>query len=450
MACTPTPTLTEYEVLTTSFVTTTFSDSLTTIPPDVTTLLTSSCLLSSFDAANQTTICLNSTTAKVVSTIDKGEVDTIQVPVVLTIPITASQPTATLFAPCTSNDTDTDAGDPSQPPSSPPSPSPQATYPSGPVFVSISTPPPTVIVSLVSSTLADGSVFVSYMTYTSTLPPTAVLVPTSLGGADNNTHPHHAASNDDVGPIVGGVLGGFFGMLGLVALVWCIWRKRQSLRARYAGPQFPEYEPTLYSPRSPRRGKGSSPPPGLEPKPYEYGLVGRPPSTPSYPSTPGTSPPPTRPQSFSAFSAMTAYTSPALGQPTQQPQVNASTPNLLRTTSPVAPVRPVTPMSPLSPPVLGQGHPRPSGSEASVGTAVSYPFPVLPPMPRDEHESVQDSFDEDRDGSGRGGDRRHVRLSLTLANWNPETDGELFPRASEDESRPGSMRDRPEGAQSSG
>ncbi|OSC96643.1 hypothetical protein PYCCODRAFT_1378788 [Trametes coccinea BRFM310] len=376
-----------------------------------------------------------------------GEVDTIQVPVVLTIPITASQPTATLFAPCPSNDTDTDGAGPSQPPAPPPSSSPtsQVTYPSGPVFVSISTPPPTVIVSLVSSTLADGSVFVSYMTYTSTLPPTAVLVPTSLGGAGNASQPHHSVSNDDVGPIVGGVLGGFFGMIGLVALIWCIWRKRQSLRARYAGPQFSEYEPTLYAPRSPRRGKGSSPPPGLEPKPYEYGLVGRPPSTPSYTSTPGTSPPPTRPQSFSAFSAMTVYTSPGLTQPNQPPQPNASTPNLLHTTSPVAPVapvRPVTPMSPLGPPLLG--HLRPSGSEASVGTAVSYPFPVLPPMPRDERESMQESFDEDTDGSGRVGDRRHVRLSLTLANWNPETDGELFPRASEDESRPGSMRDRTE------
>ncbi|CDO78121.1 hypothetical protein BN946_scf184596.g3 [Trametes cinnabarina] len=281
------------------------------------------------------------------------------------------------------------------------------------------------------------------MTYTSTLPPTAILVPTSLSGQSNYTNHHHSLTSDDVGPVVGGVLGGFFGMIGLVALVWSIWRKRQSLRARHASSQFPEYESTLYSSRS-RRTKASSPPPGLEPKPYEYGLVGRPPSTPPYSPTPGTSPPPTRPQSFSALSAMTAYASPVLTQPVQQPQASSSTPNLLHTTSPVAPVRPVTPMTPLGPPFLGQGHPRPSGSEASVGTAVSYPFPVLPRMPREERDSLRDSLDEDRDGgeSGPGGERRQGRLSLTLANWNPETDGELFPRASEDESRPGSVRDR--------
>ncbi|KAI0365049.1 hypothetical protein BV20DRAFT_779626 [Pilatotrama ljubarskyi] len=405
MACTPTPTLTEYELLTTSSVTTTTSDSLTTIPPDVTTTLSSSCVLSSVNVLNHTTICLSSTTVEVVSTIDatSGSV----VSFVLTIPITESQPTKTLFSPCS---TDGDGGS-SQPPSPPPPPPPssQVTFPSGPVVVSISTPPPTVIVSEVSSTLADGSVFVTYMTYTSTLPPTPVFLPTSLTGD-------------------GGVLGGFFGLIGLVALIWFIWRKRESLRDRYGGQSFPEYEPTLASSR-PRRAKGSSPPPGLEPKPYQYGLVGRPPSTPSHCSSPGTSPPPTRPQSFSALSAMTAYTPPIAPQ-------NSSTPNLLRTTSPVAPARPITPMTPLTPMSFGQH--RPSGSEASVGTAVSYPFPVLPPTPHDDNGRASTGEDESVS------ERRPTRLSLTLANWNPETDGELFPRASSDDGRPGSVRQRGE------
>ncbi|KAI8978349.1 hypothetical protein BD414DRAFT_152250 [Trametes punicea] len=368
-----------------------------------------------------------------------GEMDTVQVPIVLTIPITASQPTATLFAPCPTNSTVTDGSSHSLASSPSSSSYAQATYPSGPVYVSISTPPPSVIVSEVSSTLPDGSVFVSYMTFTSTLPPTPVFIPTSLAGGNNETYYHHSAPEDDVAPIVGGVLGGFFGLIGTVALLWFIWRKRQTLRERYAGPPFPEYEPTLYSPRS-RRAKGSSPPPGLEPKPYEYGLVGRPPSTPS--SSPGTSSPPTRPQSFSALSAMTAYTPPALSpQPQQHPQANSSTPNLLHTTSPVSPPRPVTPMTPLGPPYFG--HPRPSGSEASVGTAVSYPFPVLPSMPREEQSRA--SLDED----GSASERRQVRLSLTLANWNPETDGELFARASSDGGRPGNVGDRGESGLSS-
>ncbi|KAI0327971.1 hypothetical protein GY45DRAFT_1067277 [Cubamyces sp. BRFM 1775] len=433
MACTPTPTLTEYELVTSSSLTTTFSESLTTTPPDVTTTFSTSCLVSSVDAVNKTTLCLTSTTMEVVSTID-GEVNTVQVPVVLTNIITTSQPNATLYAPCPTNNTG-NGGSPKPPPSQPPSPPPvtQPSYPTGPVYISIFTPSPTVIVSEISSTLSNGSVFVSYYTFTSTLPPTPIFIPTSMSTSNDTSYHHSSSSGDDVGPIVGGVLGGFFGLIGLVAFVWFL-----CLRDRYAGSQFPEYEPTLYSPTRSRRGKGSSPPPGLEPKPYEYGLVGRPPSTPSHCSSPGTSPPPTRPQSFSALSAMTAYTPPPLTQPQpQQAQHNLSTPNLLHTTSPVAPPRPVTPMSPLTPPYLG--HPRPSDSEASVGTAVSYPFPVLPSMPR--AEDARASADEDASVS----ERRPMRLSLTLANWNPETDGELFARASSDEGRPGSVRSRAQG-----
>ncbi|KAI0629525.1 hypothetical protein C8Q77DRAFT_1235695, partial [Trametes polyzona] len=386
----------------------------------------------------------------------EGEVHTAQVPIVFAIPIVESQPTATQFAPCTTVDPDDgDTSDPPLPPSPPPPPPPPPpsspppisvpqSYPSGPVVVSISTPPPTVIISAFPSTLSDGSVVIAYSTSTSTLPPTPVFIPTSLAGDEGHDHPH-SISGDDVGPIVGGVLGGFFGLIGIVALLWFIWRKRESLRERYTPPPTRDYDSTLYSPR-PRRGKGSSPPPGLEPKPYEYGLVGRPPSTPSYCSSPGASPPPTRPQSFSALSAMTAYTpGPLLPPSPQTPQTpqNVSTPNLLHTTSPIVPIRPMTPMTPLTPAFLGQH--RPSGSEASVGTAVSYPFPVLPPTPRDDHGGHGEGNEHEEEEESVS-QRRPTRLSLTLANWNPETDGELFPRASSDDGRPSTSRDR-EGAQ---
>ncbi|KAI0669547.1 hypothetical protein C8Q78DRAFT_1070664 [Trametes maxima] len=350
-----------------------------------------------------------------------GEVDTVQAPVLLTVPVTKSRPTATLFA----------SYEPSAPPSPPPSPPPpppsppptvNPTYPSGTVIISISTPPPSVFVSEVSSTGYDGSVFTTYLTFTSTLAPTPVFLPApSTTGDNNNTNDNHSHSaSNDIGPIVGGVLGGFFGLIGVVALGWFIWRKKESWQDRYAGPPRQEYEPALYSPRQ-RRPK-SSPPPGLEPKPYEYGIVGP-------CSSPSTSPPPTRPQSFTALSAMNAYASPMPGH-------NPSTPNLLHTTSPVAPARPITPMTPLSPPYFGNhGH---SGSEASVGTAVSYPFPVLPPTPR--NEASRDSVGELESVS----ERRTTRLSLTLANWNPETDGELFARASSDDGRAESVRHRGE------
>ena len=153
-----------------------------------------------------------------------GEVDTVQVPVVLTNLVTTSQPNATLFAPCLTNNTD-NGGSPKPPPSPPPSPPPvtQPSYPTGPVYISIFTPSPTVIVSEISSTLSNGSVFVSYYTFTSTLPPTPIFIPTSVSGSNDTAYHHNSSSGDDVGPIVGGVLGGFFGLIGLVAFVWFLW-----------------------------------------------------------------------------------------------------------------------------------------------------------------------------------------------------------------------------------
>ena len=77
----------------------------------------------------------------------------------------------------------------------------------------------------------------------------------------------------------------------------------------------------------------------------------------------------------------------------------------------------------LPPPPIA-AHPGPAASATSLGPAVSYPYPVLPRAPG-----------EDGDGDGtEGGARGHgraPRLSLTLANWNPETDGDLFDAGSE-------------------
>ena len=71
MACTPTPTQTLYEVLTTTTESTTFTEIVSTIPPDLTTLLTTVCLSSTIDPDGNTT-CLASSTREVISTI-QGE-----------------------------------------------------------------------------------------------------------------------------------------------------------------------------------------------------------------------------------------------------------------------------------------------------------------------------------------------------------------------------------------
>ena len=69
-------------------------------------------------------------------------------------------------------------------------------------------------------------------------------------------------------------------------------------------------------------------------------------------------------------------------------------------------------------------HPDRGASTTSVGTAVSYPYPVPPPA------AAYEDSEADGDGSSAPA-RRPTRMSLTLANWNPETDGDLFDAGSE-------------------
>lgn len=186
--------------------------------------------------------------------------------------------------------------------------------------------------------------------------------------------------------------------------------------------------------------------------------MGRKAGTPSRASSPSTSPPPTRPQSM-AFTGLSMSPGPySTGYPYNPPTPNSAS-GLAPSPSPYSPYFPQQPPSPspngfLAPgarphtpvrsgpstpaaatqtPQPSQAQPSPSfhrqsDSMTSVGTAVSYPFPVLPPVrtsDADDHSSISER------------NQRSYRLSLTLANWNPETDGELFPRASLDDGRPG-------------
>ena len=126
------------------------------------------------------------------------EVTTIPSQVVFEVTVTESEPTSTLFSLCP---TDNPSGI-----SSPP-----IITSSGSVVLSA---------SQASSTFPNGSVAVSWVTYTSTLPPTWVTAPPPTNGPDGN-----GSSNapDDLGPIIGGALGGFVGFTVLAVLAWFIW-----------------------------------------------------------------------------------------------------------------------------------------------------------------------------------------------------------------------------------
>ncbi|KAI1790328.1 hypothetical protein LXA43DRAFT_510496 [Ganoderma leucocontextum] len=325
--------------------------------------------------------------------------------IVLQIPVTTSLPTSTLFSTC-----------PTPPPTSPASPPPSSA---------------SIIVSSATSTFPNGSVIVTLITSTSTIIPTWALIPTEPAG-DHTSGDVRA----NLGIIIGSTLGGFLGLLVIALIGWSIWRKRNSIRALHLRDQmWSNDRSALYEHR---KNIDSSIIDGQEPKPYQYGIVGRreQETTPSRRSSPNVSPAPTRPQSlahtglspvpgpytpgsppYSAGLSPAPYTPDIFTFPSQPP-----TPNAQHTASPYSAVPP-SPGS-LSPPtgILSAPTHRPSDSVASISTAVSYPYQV--PVPVVDREPHNDR--EDIEGAGPAeSSRRPKRMSLTLANWNPETDGEL-------------------------
>ncbi len=184
---------------------------------------------------------------------------------------------------------------------------------------------------------------------------------------------------------------------------------------------------------------------GQEPKPYQYGLVGRreQETTPSRRSSPNWSPAPTRPQSL-AHTNLSPVSGPAPYSPGSPPysaglspapygpdvlyfSSQPPTPNAQHTASPYSAVPPAS--ASLSPRTDTASAPPPthrySDSVVSIGTAVSYPYQVpVPVVDREPHDD-RDRERDDESAAGPAEARRPKRMSLMLANWNPDTDGEL-------------------------
>jgi len=138
----------------------------------------------------------------------------VQVPIVVTVPVTEAQPTQTLFAPCTSG------GGSAESPASQPSAQPSIYTLTTSILVQ-STPPPSTIVEESLTTLADGEVVQTVVTMITTPPPTPIYVPTSI--ANPTLQSNSPQSGTNVTAIVGGVLGGFFGLIAIVGSLWWLW-----------------------------------------------------------------------------------------------------------------------------------------------------------------------------------------------------------------------------------
>ncbi|KAL0946453.1 hypothetical protein HGRIS_012676 [Hohenbuehelia grisea] len=264
MDCVQTPTATQTETITTESASVSTTSSITTLPDSTSTRVVTTCLSSAVVSGTGTPGCLVSTEITS-TTVIPGGATTIQVPITVNVPVTQTHTTTLLGSSCSSSSSSV----PPQPPSSVSS------------VLSVSTPPPQVIQSESSSTLADGSVFVSTILTTSTLPPTSIFLPTTVPNAAQQTQ----QSNDDgssapLGPIIGGVVGGFFGLMALIAIGWFIVKRKSRWDDIFDKDDGESGEDGS------RRFSLST---EIEPKPYQYGLVGHTPSP--QPGSPPTSPP---------------------------------------------------------------------------------------------------------------------------------------------------------------
>ncbi|KAG2065805.1 hypothetical protein BDR04DRAFT_1172443 [Suillus decipiens] len=268
MSCTPSATATEYTTITTSTTSTSFSQSVVSNQGAVTTIVQQTCIATGTLSGSNSTGCLSSAAVTQVNTIGGGAVTT-QVPIIVTVPVTQTEPRNTLFASCSG------ASTPSQTSTSTTSQS-SSSSTFTPVTTSVlieTTPAPSVITQSSSTTLSNGDVIATVVTTTSTLPASSIYVPSVISSPTPTSTQSGSGSGTDVAPIVGGVLGGFFGLIALVSALWYFCRRRRSWDDIFEQEALgdDEFDSPIALRRDRNRNKLDL---SAEPKPYQYGLVG--------------------------------------------------------------------------------------------------------------------------------------------------------------------------------
>ncbi|OCH91873.1 hypothetical protein OBBRIDRAFT_791854 [Obba rivulosa] len=219
--------------------------------------------------------------------------------------------------------------------------------------------------------------------------PFTIYIPVTSTAASQSTSDN--GLNGALAPLLGGVLGGFFGLLLIAVMIWLLWRRRAERRK--IDPILPTapVPAFLHDYTHKTRKRTPAPPPPA----YQYGLVGSPRS----PRSTITSRPPSQ-----TLSVLTSQTHTSLSPSTSQQMMYS--PTALAPGQSLPPTRPTTPFA------LGhQSH---------------------SPPPEERQERGNEMWPRLGSEDGHGGDRRpspsprQMRLSLTLANWNPTTDGELY------------------------
>ncbi|KAF5373752.1 hypothetical protein D9758_000947 [Tetrapyrgos nigripes] len=235
--CVDSPTATQTQVLTTESSTTSFSPSVTTAQPTVSTFTVTQCVPETISGTT-TSSCRTSLSTTTIP----GGTTTTSVPIVVTLPVTSTSITTLFGSSCT-------------------------------VLTPVTTP--TTIVSETSTTLPNGSVSIGTVTVTTLV--TNTPAPTQQSTNDN---PHSNDSNTNLGAIVGGSVGGVFGLIALLLIFWFL-RKRQ--RMKQWDDLFRKEDDGVgvtsigHHDEGPDQLQPSLPNVGIivEPQSYEYGLVGR-------------------------------------------------------------------------------------------------------------------------------------------------------------------------------
>ncbi|KAG1723701.1 hypothetical protein EDB19DRAFT_1915971 [Suillus lakei] len=314
MSCTPSATATEYTTITTFTTSTSLSQSVVSNQAAVTTVVQQTCIASASASGSG---CVSSAAVTQVNTIGgaqfiivpasrfcrrtavlcdrvdgsdasiqhvavisvilasewtlivtffPGGDSTTQVPVIVTVPVTQTQPTKTLFATCSDGSTPSQTTSPSTTSQTSSSSTPSSVTTS--VLV-VSIPSPSIITQSSSTTLSNGDVIAT--------------------GDHNNVHTAGIIClRTNVAPIVGGVVGGFVGLVVIVGALWYFCRRRRSWDDIFDREALgdEEFDIPIAVGRDRDRNKLDL---GAEPKPYQYGLVGHvtpPPGSGSPPSTP--------------------------------------------------------------------------------------------------------------------------------------------------------------------
>ncbi|KAF5388902.1 hypothetical protein D9757_005078 [Collybiopsis confluens] len=251
--CTSTPTATSTHLITSSTVSTSFSEQVTTIPGTTSLILATSCASFSTptgSSASAAPVCVSSETVTIGTTTIGGGAITTSVPVLTTITAVSTDFTTLFGSICT-----TVRGDSNTTAASPPT-------------VSVTTPPPALITSQSSSTLPNGDVTVVSVTRTLIVPPSSFTVTsTDAAPASNNPSSSHSASNH-LGAIIGGTVGGIFALVALLISIRCFITRR---RKRW-DDIFEHDIPAVMAQRSDRGDFSLAD--EMEPKPYEFGVVG--------------------------------------------------------------------------------------------------------------------------------------------------------------------------------